>query len=80
MVESESGRKTSFVKMTGLNAQLVDWTDRTTEFYAFNKDMVLDYMGKTLRPIRSQVAYHVAHHTAHHVAHHVDICPSGLLV
>ena len=39
----------------GLNVQLVDWTKRETEFYAYNKSLVVDFKGKPVKQLRSQV-------------------------
>ena len=82
MVESDAGRKTSFVKMTGgfyfpsflfsllqlqliviasysgLNVQIVDFSDRSTECYVFNKSLMLDCHGKIMRPTRCPVVSH----------------------
>jgi len=60
MVESNSGRITGFVKMTGLNTQIVDFSDRSTEVYAFSKDLMLDSRGKPLSATHSPLFWYNA--------------------
>ena len=40
---------------SGLNVQIVDFLDRSTECYVFNKNLMLDSDGKMLRPTRCPV-------------------------
>jgi hypothetical protein len=46
VVQDPNPRKMSFVKMTGINLDTVDFNDRKTEFWAINVNTVLNSRGQ----------------------------------